>query len=219
MKILNQFKWSLLLIIIQFVTIISFTQLIPKNIQIPIIWNFQSEVITLVNRGLGLFLLLIVNICLLLFSSLLYKFKVFNKSEDRNYMEFIPRLSTIIIFYLCIFHVFMLFSARYNYLSTRIDFITFFIGLFLISLGNIFPKLPPNIVFGIKTHWSLFSKENWFKTHLIAGLSFSISGTILMIFSYVFSHFSSIIFGAKICGLSIILIPIFYSLFGSKKQK
>jgi len=161
MKILNQFKWSLLLIIIiQFVTIISFTQLIPKNIQIPIIWNFQSEVITLVNRGLGLFLLLIVNICLL-----------------------------------------------------------FFIGLFLISLGNIFPKLPPNIVFGIKTHWSLFSKENWFKTHLIAGLSFSISGTILMIFSYVFSHFSSIIFGAKICGLSIIFIPIFYSLFGSKKQK
>lgn len=50
------------------------------------------------------------------------------------------------------------------------------LGLLLIMVGNILPKSEPNPFFGIRTQWTLASRENWRKTSRISGRLWVFSG-------------------------------------------
>ena len=52
-------------------------------------------------------------------------------------------------------------------------------GLFVV-LGNLFGKLRPNWFIGIRTPWTLSSKQSWDRTHRAGGWVFILSGLLLM---------------------------------------
>ena len=50
------------------------------------------------------------------------------------------------------------------------------LGLFFIAMGNWLPKIKQNPTLGIKLRWTLYSEENWNKTHRFAGFVWVIGG-------------------------------------------
>ncbi len=54
------------------------------------------------------------------------------------------------------------------------------VGALLIVLGNLMGKLRPNWFVGIRTPWTLSSKEAWIKTHRLGGWLFILVGLALM---------------------------------------
>lgn len=63
-------------------------------------------------------------------------------------------------------------------------FVSVFIGILLIVIGNYMPKVKQNYTMGIKIPWTLDSEENWRKTHRFGGFAFVIAG-LWMILSVV----------------------------------
>ena len=67
-------------------------------------------------------------------------------------------------------------------------FVTVFLGVLFVIIGNYLPKCRPNYTIGIKLPWTLHDEENWRFTHRVGGFSFSIAG-VLVIFSAFFGAF------------------------------
>lgn len=55
-------------------------------------------------------------------------------------------------------------------------FVSVFVGILLIVIGNYMPKVKQNYTMGIKIPWTLDSEENWRKTHRFGGFAFVIAG-------------------------------------------
>ena len=67
-------------------------------------------------------------------------------------------------------------------------FVTVFLGVLFVIIGNYLPKCRPNYTIGIKLPWTLHDEENWRFTHRVGGFAFSIAG-VLVIFSAFFGAF------------------------------
>lgn len=84
-----------------------------------------------------------------------------------------------------------------NALDIKIDslFIAqIFIGVLIMILGNILPKVKQNYSFGIKLPWTLNDEDNWNRTNRLAGWCMVIAGIIIIVTSF--------------CKIAWILIPI-----------
>jgi uncharacterized membrane protein len=55
-------------------------------------------------------------------------------------------------------------------------------GLLLMVLGNLMTKLRPNWFFGIRTRWTLESRDIWIKTHRLGGRLMMAGGVCILIF-------------------------------------
>lgn len=77
----------------------------------------------------------------------------------------------------------ILMSVTYAYaLGTkiRIGFIVImFLGILFILLGNYMPKTKQNYTFGLRIPWTLNDKENWVKTHRLAGRLMVFGGAVI----------------------------------------
>ncbi len=67
-------------------------------------------------------------------------------------------------------------------------FVTVFLGVLFVIIGNYLPKCRPNYTIGIKLPWTLHDEGNWHYTHRVGGFSFSVAG-VLVIFSAFFGAF------------------------------
>lgn len=95
-----------------------------------------------------------------------------------------------------------------------INFCTMIIvGLITMVIGNYLPKCEYNRVVGIKTPWALKNKDNWKKTHRIAGFTWVIAGFILCINAFIESEIVNIIAVSLI-----VIIPMAYSYIIDKKR-
>ncbi len=54
------------------------------------------------------------------------------------------------------------------------------IGVLMIVLGNVMPKLRMNSTIGLRTHWSMKNEVTWKKCQHIGGISFIIGGIIII---------------------------------------
>lgn len=104
----------------------------------------------------------------------------------------------------------ILMSVTYAYaLGTkmRIGFIVIMLlGILFILLGNYMPKTKQNYTFGLRIPWTLNDKENWVKTHRLAGKLMVLGGAIICataIFENPFIFFPIVIV--------MVLVPIAYS--------
>lgn len=64
-------------------------------------------------------------------------------------------------------------------------FVTVFLGVLFVIIGNYLPKCRPNYTIGIKLPWTLHSEENWNYTHRVGGFSFSIGGVLVLFTSFI----------------------------------
>lgn len=85
-----------------------------------------------------------------------------------------------------------------------------FVGLVFVIAGNYLPKCRQNYVIGIKLPWTLADKENWNRTHRLAGWIWVPCG-IFFIFNAFFHIISSWMFFV-LFGIMVI-VPIGYSFF------
>lgn len=64
-------------------------------------------------------------------------------------------------------------------------FVTVFLGVLFVIVGNYMPKCRHNYTIGIKLPWTLHSEENWNYTHRVGGFSFSIGGVLVLFTSFI----------------------------------
>ena len=55
------------------------------------------------------------------------------------------------------------------------------LGVLLIVLGNLMPKVKQNYSFGLKLPWTLHDSENWNRTHRLAGWCMAAAGVVLLV--------------------------------------
>ncbi len=63
--------------------------------------------------------------------------------------------------------------------------ICFMVGVFMIFIGNMMPKIKQNFFFGVKTPWTLSDEEIWYKTHRMAGKVLVLAGIIMIISAFI----------------------------------
>lgn len=98
----------------------------------------------------------------------------------------------------------LLFALGYPIRMDRLCIIL--ISLILTIVGNYLPKCRQNYTAGIRLPWTLYSEENWNRTHRLAGFIWT-AGGLLMLFSGLLGNnwlFAGIL-------LAMILIPAVYS--------
>ena len=83
------------------------------------------------------------------------------------------------------------------------------VGVLMIFLGNMLPKIKQNFYFGIKTAWTLADEENWFKTHRLAGKTFVLGGIVMAIGGFVPGEGKIWILCAVILVMGV--VPLIYS--------
>lgn len=91
-----------------------------------------------------------------------------------------------------------------------------FMGLIFTVSGNYLPKCKPSYTVGIKLPWTLDDRENWTKTHALAGKLWVAGGLLIIVTAFFENPF--IFFGVV---LVMVLVPTVYSylLFKNKKDK
>ena len=91
------------------------------------------------------------------------------------------------------------------------------LGIALIILGNIMPKLKRNSLIGLRTSWSMKNDVVWKKSQRFCGILFMLSGIVILIFCFLLE-------GALLTVLSLILLVIaaitsvIYSYYVAKKE-
>ena len=91
------------------------------------------------------------------------------------------------------------------------------LGIALIILGNIMPKLKRNSLIGLRTSWSMKNDVVWKKSQRFCGILFMLSGIVILIFCFLLG-------GTLLTVLSLILlviaaiISVIYSYYVAKKE-
>lgn len=55
------------------------------------------------------------------------------------------------------------------------------VGLFMVALGNVLPRVPHNFFSGIRTPWALCDERNWKKTQRFGGFGLVFGGGLMII--------------------------------------
>ncbi|BAK56116.1 hypothetical protein SFBM_0337 [Candidatus Arthromitus sp. SFB-mouse-Japan] len=92
-----------------------------------------------------------------------------------------------------------------------------FMSIIFIFIGNYLPKCRQNYTIGIRLPWTLNNKENWKKTHRLAGLLFVISGILNILITIIFPNLS--FYTLTISLIVSAIIPAIYSFLMYKKYK
>ena len=87
-------------------------------------------------------------------------------------------------------------------------------GVLLIVLGNLMPKMKQTYTMGIKLPWTLNNEENWNKTHRFAGKLWVVCGVIVLATAFLGNFWIFIGITALAC-----IIPTIYSYLYYKKHK
>ena len=91
------------------------------------------------------------------------------------------------------------------------------LGLFFILIGNWMPKVKQNTTMGIKLRWTLYSEENWNKTHRFAGWCWVLGGIVFCVMGFLSSKL--LLFTLPVTVILLAAVPALYSWRLSKKQK
>ena len=91
------------------------------------------------------------------------------------------------------------------------------LGLLFIVMGNWMPKIKQNSTLGIKIKWTLYSEENWNKTHRFAGFVWVIGGILFCLMGFVPEK--TLLFLLPLQILLLAVVPTVYSWNLARKQR
>jgi hypothetical protein len=91
------------------------------------------------------------------------------------------------------------------------------LGLCFIAMGNWMPKIKQNSTLGIKIKWTLYSEENWNKTHRFAGFVWVIGGVLFCLMGFVPGE--TLVFLLPLQIIVLACVPTVYSWLLARKQK
>ena len=91
------------------------------------------------------------------------------------------------------------------------------LGLFCLLMGNWLPKIKQNTTLGIKLKWTLYSEENWNKTHRFGGWCWVLGGMAFCVMGFLPGEL--LLFALPATVVLLAAAPVVYSWRLSKKQK
>ena len=129
--------------------------------------------------------ILILPILILLFSGLMKWIddKELVGSQNKEISRYIFRL-TLLLFNAIAFFQFVLILTGVSVGTQKVRFLAFLIGLFMIFIGNVSPKIKEtNKHFGFRVPWIMNNDEAFRKTQRFFGFASTISGVIFILIS------------------------------------
>jgi uncharacterized membrane protein len=154
---------------------------------IPVHWDLQGEV----DGNGGKFSALLLTPIVAVGAYLLMLGLPFIDPGRANYEQFavpytVARIT--LLGFLAVYHVAMQFIAfGYQFNMNVVLFVG--AGVVMVILGNMMGKIRPNWFVGVKTPWTLSSKESWTKTHRLAGRLLVIVGLLSIVTAWSSSLF------------------------------
>lgn len=107
-----------------------------------------------------------------------------------------------------------MYASALGYVLNINRFVSVFVGLLFVVMGNYLPKCRPNYTMGIRIPWTLADEENWNHTHRFSGYVWIVVGLVVL---------ASAFFGGLNNVLTVLLIaaavsPAVYSYLYAKKH-
>lgn len=171
-------KWyPLLLTALAFVISVAAYGHLPEPM--PTHWNIHGEVDGYGSRILGAFLNPLIMLVIAFMIPVLPKID----PRGRNYEKFGTAYLTMMnatITLLFVIHLFALSSALGMSIPVG-RVIPAAVGLLLIVIGNLLPRVRPNWMVGIRNPWTLSSDRVWERTHRVGGYLMMILGVLLLL--------------------------------------
>lgn len=197
-------KWKILisLIVIAMTSVAGIILWDKLPAQLPVHFNLNSEPDNFMPKaaaifGIPAFLMAIQLLCLL---DTHIQFK--KNGQVRKYLPYIIWLVPAIAIF--VMGSIIMFSLDIKFNLTL--FVTIFLGVLFVILGNVMPKVTQNMIFGIRIYWTLKSEDNWFHTHRVGGFAFVIGG-LLMIFTSLLEN----IYVTTALLIATAIVPVAYS--------
>jgi uncharacterized membrane protein len=153
---------------------------------VPIHWNARGEVDGIARKAFGTLLVPLINVGLACFMSLLPLIDPKLRKHDPEMRASLWR--TVRIFRLAItafmsFASLAMLAATLKLFKNGANFtyaIYIGMGFLFVVMGNSMTKLRPNYFVGIRTPWTLESKEVWARTHRVGGRFMMIAGLLMI---------------------------------------
>ncbi len=107
-------------------------------------------------------------------------------------------------------------------IAHTVDFykiIFIFMGVMLIMIGSIMPRLKMNSIAGLRTTWSMKNETAWSLSQRFGGISLMITGLLVIIgCAFVFEEIECLLFSMGLLVLDVI-VSVIYSYFAYKKTQ
>jgi len=147
--------------------------------QVPVQWNMYDEINRTLPKPLGAFVMPLscLGICVLLWILPYISPKGFGLERFARTYETLQLCMVAFFFFVAVLQ--LLAAAGMGIPAGRST--SFAMGLMFVVLGNFMGKLTTNFFVGIRTPWTLASKEVWLRTHRLGGKLFVLSGFILVL--------------------------------------
>ncbi len=130
-----------------------------------------------------------------------------NNNNER--VTIITGICSLVIFH--IINIFMLYSAFHlveNLKELPVDLFKLLFaafGLVFVVIGNYMPKCKMNSMVGLRTVWSMKNEKTWKESQRLGGISFIITGIVMIVGNLLFfSDISSLIFSMILIGIDLI---------------
>ncbi len=91
------------------------------------------------------------------------------------------------------------------------------VGLLLMVIGNLMPRMRPNWFMGIRTPWTLSSEVVWRKTHRLGGYCFMIMGFLMVVIGFVATPERFVYMIGLV--VSLVVIPLVYSYIAWRREQ
>lgn len=146
--------------------------------RIPVHWSVTGEVDRYGGRFEGIFLMPVLALGIYL----LFRFIPRLDPGRANYPAFAGAFGTLrlaILAVMAAIYGVMLLAMR-GHAVDMATVLPFLIGALFVVIGSVLGKFRPNWFFGIRTPWTLSSKEAWVKTHRAGGWLFIAIGVLMM---------------------------------------
>ncbi|MEJ8737214.1 DUF1648 domain-containing protein [Erysipelotrichaceae bacterium HCN-30851] len=131
-----------------------------------------------------------------------------NGHNNENISLLLGILSLILFNAMTLFFLYADFHAVENLSNISIDIsqlIFAILGIIMIIMGNIMPKVRLNSALGLRTVWSMKNSTTWKKSQHFGGITFMITGFLILIISFFTKGFPCVIL--SLC-IIIISLPI-----------
>lgn len=90
------------------------------------------------------------------------------------------------------------------------------LGIIMILVGNVMPKLRMNSLIGLRTSWSMKNETTWKKSQLFGGISFIAGGILIVVLCLLFKGFSCFL-ASTVVFFALLAVDIYYTYRIAKK--
>lgn len=215
---ISKYKWSLVVFVIQIALTLMIWSQLPVDAKVPSHWNSQNEIDGFMSRDGALGFSLGINAIAFLFFYLMPLYSPWYRKYEARFERILPSLCFILMLFFALINLYAFYLAKTGDYHPAFQMIYVLIGLLLITLGNIMPKVPKNFFIGIKTPWTLSSDDIWQKTHRLGGWLFVLGGLVMIVKAFIPSIHAGLHNVLTVFACVMMLYPLLHSLFLFNKQ-